>query len=140
MAFRTDSTATYTYAANSTGGTVDLGAKNNYRYVNASNVYAKGKADGMLGTMPVTIQVARNTSGQNSSSGVAYHSYPANFIKSIYVNSVNTAYSGNLSINNVTKAAGSTTYINGAAVTVSYSIYTNDSKSGNATYTITFMS
>ena len=46
MAFRSDSTATYTYAANSTGGTVDLGARNNYRYVNASNVYNKGKADG----------------------------------------------------------------------------------------------
>ena len=47
VAFRSDSTATYTYAADSTGGTVDLGARNNYRYVNASNVYNKGKADGV---------------------------------------------------------------------------------------------
>lgn len=38
---------TYTYAANSTGGTVDMGATNTYRYVNASNVYTKGKADGV---------------------------------------------------------------------------------------------
>lgn len=37
---------TYTFASGSTGGTVDLGANNTYRYVNASNVYAKGKADG----------------------------------------------------------------------------------------------
>ena len=46
VAFRGDSTATYTYATNSTGGTVDMGARNNYRYVNATNVYNKGKADG----------------------------------------------------------------------------------------------
>ena len=47
MAFRVDSTDTYTYASGSTGGTVDLGARNNYRYVNASNVYSKGKGDGV---------------------------------------------------------------------------------------------
>ncbi len=46
MAFRGDSTGTYTYATNSTGGTVDMGARNNYRYVNATNVYNKGKSDG----------------------------------------------------------------------------------------------
>jgi hypothetical protein len=43
---------TYTYAANSTGGTVDMGATNTYRYVNAANVYAKGKADVGLPSMP----------------------------------------------------------------------------------------
>ena len=37
---------TYTYGSGSTGGTVDLGETNGYRYVNASNVYAKGLADG----------------------------------------------------------------------------------------------
>ena len=47
VAFRGDSTATYTYVANSTGGTVDMGARNNYRYVNAANVYTKGKVDGV---------------------------------------------------------------------------------------------
>ncbi len=47
MAFRGDSTGTYTYATNSTGGTVDMGARNNYRYVNATNVYNKGKSDGV---------------------------------------------------------------------------------------------
>ena len=36
---------TYTYASGSTGGTIDMGATNTYRYVNAANVYAKGKAD-----------------------------------------------------------------------------------------------
>lgn len=37
---------TYTFASGDTGGTKDLGATNTYRYVNAANVYAKGKADG----------------------------------------------------------------------------------------------
>ena len=46
MAFRGASTATYTFASGSTGSTVDLGANNNYRYINATNVYNKGKADG----------------------------------------------------------------------------------------------
>ena len=45
MAFRSASTATYTFASGSTGSTVDLGANNNYRYINATNVYNKGKAD-----------------------------------------------------------------------------------------------
>jgi len=41
-----DANGTYTYPANSTGGTYDMGTGNNLRYVNASNVYSKGKADG----------------------------------------------------------------------------------------------
>ncbi len=48
MAFRSASTDTYTFAVNSTGSTVDLGASNNYRYINATNVYNKGKADGNI--------------------------------------------------------------------------------------------
>lgn len=36
---------TYTFASGDTGGTKDLGVTNTYRYVNAANVYAKGKAD-----------------------------------------------------------------------------------------------
>ena len=46
MAFRGDSTGTYTFSEGSTGSTVDLGARNNYRYINATNVYNKGKEDG----------------------------------------------------------------------------------------------
>ncbi len=37
---------TYTFPVNDTGGTKDLGDTNSYRYVNAQNVYNKGKADG----------------------------------------------------------------------------------------------
>lgn len=37
---------TYTFASGDTGGTKDLGETNTYRYVNAANVYAKGKVDG----------------------------------------------------------------------------------------------
>ena len=37
---------TYTYPSGSTGATYDMGATNGIRYVNAANVYAKGKADG----------------------------------------------------------------------------------------------
>ena len=36
---------TYSYGSGSTGGTVDMGSTNSYRYVNASNVYSKGVAD-----------------------------------------------------------------------------------------------
>lgn len=37
---------TYTYPSGSTGGTVDMGATNDKRYVNAQNVYSKGVLDG----------------------------------------------------------------------------------------------
>lgn len=37
---------TYTYPSGSTGGTVDMGATNDKRYVNAQNVYSKGVTDG----------------------------------------------------------------------------------------------
>lgn len=36
----------YVYPVDSTGSTVDFGATNNYRKVNAANVYTKGQADG----------------------------------------------------------------------------------------------
>ena len=39
-------TGTYTYPVGSTGSTVDMGDTNTYRYVNAENVYNKGKVDG----------------------------------------------------------------------------------------------
>lgn len=39
-------TDTYTYASDSTGGTIDMGVQNRYRYVNASNVYTAGKGAG----------------------------------------------------------------------------------------------
>ena len=42
----TTHTGTYTFAANDTGSTKDLGVNHSYRYVNATNVYNKGKADG----------------------------------------------------------------------------------------------
>ena len=38
---------TYTYPANSTGGKTDMGVNNTNRYVDATNVYNKGKADGV---------------------------------------------------------------------------------------------
>jgi hypothetical protein len=41
-----DANGTYTYPTNSTGGTYDMGVDNNLRYVNATNVYNKGYADG----------------------------------------------------------------------------------------------
>ena len=56
MAFRSASTATYTFASGSTGSTVDLGATNNYRYINAINVYNKGKADSSSLPSSLTIE------------------------------------------------------------------------------------
>lgn len=41
-----DANGIYVYPPNSTGGDYDMGVNNNIRKVNASNVYAKGKADG----------------------------------------------------------------------------------------------
>lgn len=46
VAVPNSNSATYTYPSGSKGEKVDLGATNSYRYVNAANVYAKGKADG----------------------------------------------------------------------------------------------
>jgi len=41
-----EQTGTYTFPSGSTGATADMGAYNTNRYVNATNVYAKGKEDG----------------------------------------------------------------------------------------------
>lgn len=49
VAVPNSNSGTYTYGSGSTGGTVDLGVNNTYRYVNAGNVYNKGKADGGSG-------------------------------------------------------------------------------------------
>lgn len=45
----------YVYPVNSMGATVDFGATNNYRKVNAQNVYDRGKADG--GTFNIVVGV-----------------------------------------------------------------------------------
>lgn len=42
-------TETYTFPANDTGATKDLGVNNAYRYANAQNVYSKGVTDGRSG-------------------------------------------------------------------------------------------
>lgn len=68
--------ATYTYPANSTGGTTDLGEANTYRYVNAANVYNKGKADsdltsGAYYTNSAQGTIAKNTNYTISGSGVS---------------------------------------------------------------------
>ena len=73
VAFRGDSTDTYTYASGSTGGTVDLGARNNYRYVNASNVYTKGKSDGVT-THTGTYTLTNSDFGATKDMG-ATHTY-----------------------------------------------------------------
>lgn len=86
-----NASGTYTYPANSTGGTYDMGATNNLRYVNATNVYNKGKADAGgvaavslktsdLQNKPITV---KNSSGTTiatatfSSSGRAYVTIPS---------------------------------------------------------------
>ena len=85
VAFRGDSTATYTYATNSTGGTVDMGARNNYRYVNAQNVYTKGKADGVT-THTGTYTFASGSTGSTVDLGTT-HTYR-------YVNATNVYNKG----------------------------------------------
>ena len=85
VAFRGDSTDTYTYATNSTGGTVDMGARNNYRYVNAQNVYTKGKSDGVT-THTGTYTFASDSTGTTVDLGTT-HTYR-------YVNAVNVYNKG----------------------------------------------
>ena len=65
MAFRSASTGTYTFASGSTGSTVDLGAYNTYRYVNAVNVYNKGKADGTSSIINGTLSFVNTTATVN---------------------------------------------------------------------------
>ncbi len=102
MAFRGDSTGTYTFASDSTGGTVDLGARNNYRYVNAVNVYNKGKSDGAVQptTIPYTTRAVNagvehtiidNITAQNiflcvTNSNIFTSTFPNSNVK-IYLNS-----------------------------------------------------
>ena len=63
----------YVYPVNSTGATVDFGATNNYRKVNAANVYTKGQADGK------TVHTATYTFPANDTGGTkdltADHTY-----------------------------------------------------------------
>jgi hypothetical protein len=64
VAVPNSNSGTYTYPSGSTGGTVDLGVNNTYRYVNAGNVYNKGKADG---DVKHTVQVRAGVSNSSSS-------------------------------------------------------------------------
>lgn len=52
----------YVYPVDSVGATVDFGATNNYRKVNAANVYSKGKADGGVANVAVGV-VTENLKG-----------------------------------------------------------------------------
>ena len=74
-------TETYTYPANSTGATVDLGDYHHYKYVNAGNVYAKGKNDGVAATKVGTATAAQVLTGYtftNASTVGANGSMPNN--------------------------------------------------------------
>lgn len=64
-------TGTYTFAVNDTGSTKDMGEANANRYVNAENVYTKGKADAEAvtwtsGTLTLTIETFISDSLQAS--------------------------------------------------------------------------
>ena len=63
---------TYTFPANDTGGTKDLGATNSYRYVNAENVYNKGKADGGSGKKTISVANITTKDIDSSSSNVTF--------------------------------------------------------------------
>ena len=61
---------TYTFAENDTGGIKDMGASNDKRYVVATNVYNKGKADGKADhstTYKPTSRASNNDMGQTHS-------------------------------------------------------------------------
>lgn len=63
VAVPNSNSGTYTFPANDTGGTKDLGVANTYRYVNAGNVYNKGKADGASGKYTPQFTYVGNAAG-----------------------------------------------------------------------------
>ena len=82
MAFRSASTGTYTFASGSTGSTVDLGANNNYRYINATNVYNKGKSDG--GGLPIPAGQFLIIGNGNSYGNIATYNSGSSYINGVY--------------------------------------------------------
>ena len=116
MAFRGDSTATYTYATNSTGGTVDLGARNNYRYVNATNVYNKGKSDGEI-TTPIGITLISSPATVNIGDILVYMCYASPSIIEI-----NLTISGVTLIDRVTNGNTDLRIYQATATSVSFSL------------------
>lgn len=110
--FKTTHTETYTYPSGSTGGTYDMGTDHKYRYVNAENVYNKGKADYTV----TTVTTLKSDTSANYASNLAYTftssyklaiaiaiggDYNGNQVASVTVNpSSKVALSGSLSCNN----------------------------------------
>lgn len=72
---------TYTFASGDTGDTKDLGATNSYRYVNATNVYNKGKADGRPEMLVKTFHLTSVDSATQCSGWSGYVGYNACMIK-----------------------------------------------------------
>lgn len=68
---------TYTFASGDTGDTKDLGATNSYRYVNATNVYNKGKADGRPEMFVKTFHLTSVDSATQCSGWSGYVGYNA---------------------------------------------------------------
>ncbi len=113
--------ATYTFPANDTGGQKDLGELHKYRYVNATNVYAKGKADGVT-QHTGTYTFPSGDSGGTKELGVT-HTYR-------YVNASNV-YSKGVSDADARANSSSTNYKTGYNAGVSYADGRANSSSTN---------
>jgi hypothetical protein len=80
-------TDTYTFAANDTGSTKDMGEANANRYVNAKNVYTKGKADAEAVTWTETVNMyATGSTGNKSFYASSY--FPVKNLKSFKIKTV----------------------------------------------------
>lgn len=85
---------TYTFPANDTGGTKDLGVANLYRYVNAGNVYSKGYADGAAwhraainGYLDIIIAKSSEVNGRSSDKlGEKWYTVDYNYVHNRTVN------------------------------------------------------
>lgn len=100
-------TETYTFPANDTGGTKDLGEQNFYRYVNAANVYNKGYATPRtwwdMGSVSVVAASWTTEATYTLQIQCNYVGYYIGFVAIAY----NLGYKATLTISSITTITGS---------------------------------
>ncbi len=125
-------TQTYTFPANSTGATADLGVANLYRYVNATNVYNKGKTDGQneVKAAPQNFLTATtyNKITANANTGAQTYDITKGYYNKVVVDQTN-AYNAGV---NAVKAAPQN-----FLTATTYNKITANAKTGAQTYDIT---
>ena len=122
---RTIHTKTYTFPANDTGGSKDLTADHEYRYVNATNVYNKGKADvhNSFATGGISYSVEEDRTGSTS------YRVPSSAVRAY----ASCAFYNSFGYNNNTGKAYM--YLNGSSILGGAGFW-NGYVSGNSLFTV----